>query len=308
MGLDADGLKFLLLGRAEGVDFSRTATIGRQWIYRLDEAALQRIFRAFGMPLAADEGRRLLEEEDGFAETVFRRLGAVTVAALDASDYEGSQIIHDMNEQIPPQLRRRFSTVLDGGSLEHVFNFPVALANCMEMVETGGHLVVMTPANNYFGHGFYQTGPELYYRALTPRNGFEVDRVLLREARWRERWYEVADPAVLGRRLAWMSSLPVGLYVRARRVNDAPSLVTMPQVSDYRSRWEGEWTPPGDASGPGVRAAAGRHAIRLLKQARERLPGAAREVIGNHLDRRRPVYDRRAYRRVSPESLARRPG
>jgi hypothetical protein len=34
------------------------------------------------------------------------------------------------------------------------------------------------------GHGFYQFGPELYYRAFSEENGFQVERLELQESRY----------------------------------------------------------------------------------------------------------------------------
>jgi hypothetical protein len=79
---------------------------------------------------------------------------------------------------------------LDGGTTEHVFNFPTALTNAMQMVETGGHLVIITGGNNFCGHGFYQFSPELFYRALSAENGFEMKRLIAAEVGGN--WYEVA--------------------------------------------------------------------------------------------------------------------
>ena len=77
-----------------------------------------------------------------------------------------------MNLPIGDDLKRKFSVVIDGGTLEHVFNFPVAIKNCMQMLDVGGHFFVHTMANNFMGHGFYQFSPELFYRVFSPENGF----------------------------------------------------------------------------------------------------------------------------------------
>lgn len=299
VGLDPDGLRFMLLGAAEGVDLDRTATIGRQWMYRLDADDLVGIFGGFRRALGAGEARRLVEEEGGYAEAVLRRLGAREVSALDASPYEGSQLVHDMNLPLPDELRRRFTTVIDGGSLEHVFNFPTALANCMEMVAPGGHLILMTPANNFFGHGFYQTSPELYYRALSPENGFEAERILICHSGWRTRWYEVADPATVRRRVVMLTGMPVTLFVRARRVSDAAALSVAPQQSDYETLWEA-----GEGGSVGGRGTA----VRALKRVRDALPRRAAEAVAVQVGRRRTLLDREAFRPVEPEELARAAG
>ena len=50
---------------------------------------------------------------------------------------------------VPDTLRRRYDLVYDGGSIEHVFNLPVALRNCMDMLAVGGHYICNTATNNY---------------------------------------------------------------------------------------------------------------------------------------------------------------
>ena len=66
-------------------------------------------------------------------------LGAEEVSSMDFSDYEQSELVHDLNEPIPSEWRGRYDFVLDGGTLEHVFNFPCAIRNAMELVAVGGH-------------------------------------------------------------------------------------------------------------------------------------------------------------------------
>ncbi|GHV03646.1 hypothetical protein AGMMS50229_03290 [Campylobacterota bacterium] len=43
----------------------------------------------------------------------------------------------------------------------------------MELVKTGGHLILGTPIDNYYGHGFYQFSPELFFSLLDRDNGFD---------------------------------------------------------------------------------------------------------------------------------------
>ena len=92
--------------------------------------------------------------------------------SIDASAYENATMVHDMNLPVGDELKQKFSVVIDGGTLEHVFNFPTAIRNCMEMLKVGGHFFAHTMANNFMGHGFYQFSPELFYRVFSPENGF----------------------------------------------------------------------------------------------------------------------------------------
>ena len=62
--------------------------------------------------------------------------------------------------------------VVDGGTLEHVFDYPTALRNAMRMVRVGGHLILNAPVNNFPGHGFYQISPELFFRCFHDNSAF----------------------------------------------------------------------------------------------------------------------------------------
>ncbi len=237
MGLDVQGIKFLLAARRGGVRFDRTAMIGRQELF-IDPVALHRLLHRSALPATAAETERLLTEANGYAEPLLRRLGAQQISSIDASYYEQASLVHDLNNPIPDTLKSAFSAVIDAGTLEHVFNFPVALKNCMEMVEEGGHLLLMTPANNFMGHGFYQFSPELFFRALSADNGYEVVRTIVCETSPDAPWYEVVDPAIAGRRVEMLSSAPMYLLIQARRVRNVPVFEVTPQQSDYSILWQ----------------------------------------------------------------------
>lgn len=107
----------------------------------------------------------------------------------------------------------------------------------MEMVQPGGHLVVITPANNFMGHGFYQFSPELFFRVCSPENGFEVARAILSEVDPEAPWYQVVDPAKVRRRVELVNSRPAYLMLLAHKVRQVPVLAVAPQQSDYSALW-----------------------------------------------------------------------
>lgn len=117
-------------------------------------------------PQGEDEFRKAVTGTTWRFEPLARALGAGNVSSCDFSGYEKATLIHDLNVPIGPEWHERFDMVIDGGTLEHVFNFPVAIANCMNLVKTGGHLLLFSPSNNMCGHGFYQFSPELFFRVL----------------------------------------------------------------------------------------------------------------------------------------------
>lgn len=109
----------------------------------------------------------------------FLVLGFKDVKALDISEYEGANIIFDLNSSdIYPEICNRFDYIVDGGTFEHVFNIPNAFINITKMLKVGGKIIHWVPANNFINHGFYSFSPTLfidYYEA----NNFFVENVQL---------------------------------------------------------------------------------------------------------------------------------
>lgn len=245
MGIDTETARFLLSSHKAGARFARCLTLGRQ-NYFLSSRETRGLMVEFGL----DPGRfpRLSEPYSRFryAEPFWEALGVERLDAMDASKYEGANIEHDLNHPIPEEFRSRYDAVCDFGTLEHVFNLPVALRNCLDMVAHGGRFYCAAPANNFFGHGFYQFSPELFFRVLTARNGFEVERCIAVESGPRRRWFDVADPAEVRARAGLVNSYPVCLFVRARRVSREVVPVLEAHQSDCSAQWDGVASPQQD--------------------------------------------------------------
>lgn len=190
--------------------------------------------------------QHILNDANQFADLLFQRLGAQVVDSMDHSSFEGATIIHDMNQPIPEELKQRYSLVFDGGTLEHVFNFPQAIQNCMEMVEIGGHFLAVTPCNNMMGHGFYQFSPETFFRIFCEDNGFIVEAMYLNESWGARPWFRVSDPDKLQRRVGCVTGGATNLYVRARKLKVVPIFSTMPYQSDYSNLWNKQPSRDGD--------------------------------------------------------------
>jgi SAM-dependent methyltransferase len=253
MGFTSTFVEFLVQARRDGVEFGRTLTLGRQdmLVSPLRVEATLRAHDCWPRGVNRQDFLDALCRKDYYADPFLRALGATAVSSLDASPFEGAEIIHDLNEPIGGGHHDQYDVVIDGGLLEHVFNFPVALKNCMEMVRVGGTLMIHTPANNYFGHGFYQFSPELFFRALSEENGFRIERIValendLKHSRFIDRRYtselagrsyDVTDPDALKRRGLLVGRRPVVLHIRATRLRRAPIFARPPQQSDYAAAW-----------------------------------------------------------------------
>lgn len=109
----------------------------------------------------------------------FRLLGCSDIKAMDYSDYEGAEIIADLNLPIDPSLEGKFGTILDSGTVEHIFDIRTCMMNIARMLKPGGQVVHITPSNQYLNHGFIQVSPTLYDDYYTANGFTNVDGMFL---------------------------------------------------------------------------------------------------------------------------------
>jgi hypothetical protein len=236
MGINKNSLRFLLLAKKTGVDFSRTAMIGRQTLNMPESHFIEVMSNESGMVEPAESWKHLYEGR--YAEKLLKFLGAETAHSFDFSDYEQATFVHDFNAPISGEHKNKYTLVIDGGSLEHIFNFPIAMRNCMEMTAVGGHFISITPSNNNFGHGFYQFSPELFYRVLNADNGFAMKLMYYYDDKFSPNWKSVADPDKVRKRVTLINDKPVMLILLAQRESIKNLFETTPQQSDYQAAWE----------------------------------------------------------------------
>ena len=219
------------------------ATLGRQRLLG-DRETLVSILTKSGYAMSQDCIARLLSPSTEYSEDFFALLGAKEIFAIDVSDFEGANILHDMNRPLPNSLISSFDLVLDGGTLEHIFDLPTALRNTTRMVRPNGRFISLTQANNFCGHGFYQFSPELFYRFLCPKNGYVTEYCIIWEDIPRSQFYRVPDPDVVGTRINLTSEFGTNMTVQAKRISDvSPEFI--PQQSDYVRLWN---TQPGETN------------------------------------------------------------
>ena len=237
MALDSQSLRFLLYARKVGATFDNTLTVGRLDLL-MSAADIEREFSSFGISLARGRAQVLAMGRDRFCEPVVEALGATTVDSLDTSAFEGATLIHDLNQPLRPELEERFSLVFDGGTLEHVFDFPRALRSCMSLPRLGGHLLMTLPANNHMGHGFYQFSPDLFHRVFCAENGYRLMGLFLVPTYTRGEWLKVEDPVAVRSRVGHNTAVEeLSLFVIATRTAIVPLFTRSPQQGDYAAEW-----------------------------------------------------------------------
>jgi len=233
MGLVRIGAATFLSMKKRGLAMDSLLTLGRQHfaVPPLD------IRRVAGLPDIVAANPQLVQGGDCYAEPFFKAVGVGRIDSMDASAYESCSLVHDLNDPIPSGWHGRYDVVFDGGTLEHVFHFPNAIANAMNLVKPGGLFVTATPCNNFNGHGFYQFSPELFFRLFNGANGFRVLMMALSESEGRKRIFRVQDPAELGERISFPGDGPLELVMIAQRLEIIPPLGNHPYQSDYSATW-----------------------------------------------------------------------
>ncbi|MBN1523376.1 MAG: methyltransferase domain-containing protein [Spirochaetales bacterium] len=234
MGLTYENLHMLLNARYNGAAFSHILTLGALEFFIRNKDKI-RLSKKFGLD------RNILLNTNTSNDFFIQFLGAKHVTAIDYSDYEKSTLIHDMNIPIAAKYHNSFDAVIDGGTLEHIFNFPTALENCLNVLKKGGNFFAFTMANNHLGHGFYQFSPELFFNVLSESYGLRLEEIVLVEHRFpsaeltaRNKCYSVTDPKELRKRVGLVSKKPVMMMVHALKISEHFSFAKgYPIQSDY---------------------------------------------------------------------------
>lgn len=224
MGIGIQESNFLLYVHKFG-DFKKTITIGRQNL-SIPESLLKKLIST-----------SVQYEQEIFVDRLLKdHFNSTVVDSIDKSNFEGATIIHDMNIPIPNDLKGKYDTVIDAGTLEHIYNVPQALDNVSSLCKPLGQIIHILPANNQCGHGFWQMSPELFFSLYSDNNGYKDTEVFLaRPFDRKHNFYKVVKPEG-GNRVNVYSKDELYLYVRTVRKRTEFSHKDV-QQSDYIYLW-----------------------------------------------------------------------
>jgi hypothetical protein len=238
MGIAACGLNLLLELTRDTLLNGNCLQIGRQTVH-LDREQLLALCRPWGLEAKADcllGAKEVIDDQ-----IVFETLGFGSVESLDYSNYEKPSHLADLNEPVDQSLHNMYDFIYDGGSSEHIFDFPQVLSNYHSMLKVGGILAHAIPSTNHLDHGFYMFSPTLlwdYY--LTNKYKFLRAYLVeyninsaLRGASSRVWLYEpinIKDPFS-----GWSGNSILNWFV-VRKLSDSTSGV-IPQQGYYRQVW-----------------------------------------------------------------------
>jgi hypothetical protein len=257
MGIDVHTFNFLRL-QAQDAPLGDVLTIGRQSISLPPGFVEQHLGRG-------------VEAADGYCEPLLRALNATSVASLDFSDYEKATYVADLNQ--PTRLERQFDTVVDAGSLEHIFDVAMAFRNVAGLCKVGGRIVHVLPVNNLNGHGFWQFSSDLLYSVYSRQNGFEGTHVFYASSLDFSTWYQ-APQALPGRRVEVVSVEPVILLSVTRKVAD--NAFTSAVQPFYLEAWDAHDPAPLRQPHAGNRL---RNTVKRLLKDRTTVAGLVRNVM-----------------------------
>jgi len=243
MGIRRQELAFLAECRAAGVSFAKTLTIGRQQMLVTTRELRTFLAQQSLMSQVEIDGIDATDRRWAFLDELLRLMGAEVVESIDITPRDEATVMADLNEPIPESMHSTFTAVFDGGSLEHIFNAPLALRSYMEALSPGGHLMIQTCGNGFFGHGFYQFSPEFFHRTLSPENGFQLETFTAMKDRARAARFEVGDPDEHGQRVELATRGRVILLVRAKKLRNQRLCQPLPLQSDVPA-----WRLPEEAT------------------------------------------------------------
>lgn len=163
--------------------------MGRQTVY-LTPQDLLGVFRDHGIdindvdPASIEIDRSTIDHLPGWEDrplvtdrALFKLMGSRKVLALDHSEYEGADIVHDLRYPVPSKLCGIADFIVDGSTLDNVFTPSTVLKNYCDMLRPNGRLIAL----NAFSHHDtpYVIMPPMWYVDYFVMNGFADCKVYI---------------------------------------------------------------------------------------------------------------------------------
>jgi len=221
MGIDVHALQLLRWASLKSNGLGKVATIGRQGV----NVPARELTKHVSLPPDYQYPRYC-------EDLLVKVFGAERVDSFDNSDFEGCTFVADFNKPLASPCQ--YTTVIDFGCVEHIYNVPQAMRNISLLCADGGQILHCLPANNFCGHGFWQFSPELFFSLYSKQNGYSETQVFVVNIADETVWYEVIAPRN-GKRVAMWSDTP--LYVLCRTVQRGDFSHENVQQSDYVFMW-----------------------------------------------------------------------
>jgi len=171
------------------------------------------------------------------AKTLMALLGATSTRVSDISDYEGADMIIDLDVPVDKSMHNQFDTIVDAGTIEHIFDIPQCMENITKMLKLDGVLILFAPAAE-INHGFYNLSPCFFFDYLAS-NGYEDIKVYLKEDACNGEAGGKTYEVLASWALYWLPPAHTSVIVFARKKR----LIT-PTRNIVQSRYKRIWEAP----------------------------------------------------------------
>ena len=157
-----------------------------------------------------------------FSEYLFSSiLGAKLVESIDFSLDLSPTIVHNMNNEIPDQLKNRYDYIYDCGTIETMFDTALVIDNISNMLKVGGIFCSVTACNNFFGHGMYQFSPEFFLAVFSEKYGMVIHELYLTQIdSEKSQWVDVKSYSFGRNTSKFKTSNPVYIISIIEKISD----------------------------------------------------------------------------------------
>ena len=246
MGIDIVGFHSFLHAITCVKKYDNVLTLGRQGL-DIDFELANYIGRQYGIEFSNNIPFLPWEEISpykAYCEKMIKCFNFTNIDSMDYSTYENATVIHNLNTPIPYHLKK-YDLIVDGGTIEHVFNVPQVFENIINLLDINGIFVSITCNNNYSGHGFYQYSPDLFASIMQKKYGMELLSLKLAKLNTEPaEWHDVSNINNNddGRNLFHFdTNIPVYIICIARKIsNERLNLILDPpnQFSYEEVQWK----------------------------------------------------------------------
>jgi hypothetical protein len=93
---------------------------------------------------------------------LFKMMGFNRTESMDVFDNEDPTYVHDLNTPVPESLHNKFDTIMDFGTLDHVYDMRTAIANVVNMLKVGGVVVIYDAMIGWHNQSYYNFQPPFF--------------------------------------------------------------------------------------------------------------------------------------------------
>jgi SAM-dependent methyltransferase len=163
MGISSHIFRSILKEHAHRPLAGKGLLIGRQSVF-FTQDNMRAIAASENVPLKDIQLSKDTETRAGGEITdyeLFTSFCDLEMDALDVTDYENANIVHDMHYPVPAALHNQYDFIYNGSCMDNLFNPAEFLKNCSRMLKSGGRILSIEHGSAYPG-GYLLYSPDFF--------------------------------------------------------------------------------------------------------------------------------------------------